>query len=238
MKTVRLVKVVVVGATVVASAGLLAGLSASEVPDPSINKLAPVSVQAKSTLTPSLPKPRVNTSEGLTLHWAPRHRDPPIGSGRPTWQGDGRGPIYTWQDGDRTMRVVLQPDLTVRSAADHGPANRVLETRTGESIVRKRNRSVVSGLPVFRSETGNTLMTLPGGVLLVLDAEWDQHDIDRFFSDNQVDHHSVTEFDFLDNAFLVPTEPGFPSLELANRLVGLPGVVSSSPNWWRDRGRN
>ena len=37
------------------------------------------------------------------------------------------------------------------------------------------------------------------------------------------------------NGFLVETEPGFPSLELANALAAQAGVWVSSPNWWSDR---
>ena len=36
---------------------------------------------------------------------------------------------------------------------------------------------------------------------------------------------------FLDNAFFVETEPGFPSLDLANDLAEQDGVVISTPNW-------
>ena len=39
---------------------------------------------------------------------------------------------------------------------------------------------------------------------------------------------------FLENGFLVETEPGFPSLELANALASQDGVVMSSPNWWTE----
>ena len=44
----------------------------------------------------------------------------------------------------------------------------------------------------------------------------------------------TSELDFLDNGFFVETEPGFPSLELANTLAGQDGVILSSPNWARE----
>ncbi len=74
-------------------------------------------------------------------------------------------------------------------------------------------------------------MTLPGGVLLVLDAEWNQARIDQFFKDNNVDRSLVQERTFTTNAYLIETEPGFPSLNLANELAAQEGVVFSSPNW-------
>ena len=39
---------------------------------------------------------------------------------------------------------------------------------------------------------------------------------------------------FIENGFVVKTEPGFPSLELANELAARDGVLISSPNWWRE----
>ena len=77
-------------------------------------------------------------------------------------------------------------------------------------------------------------MTLPGGVMLALDSEWDQAAVDKFFAVNDIPAEHVTPLEWLDNGFFVETEPGFPSLELANTLAVQEGVVVSSPNWWRD----
>ena len=77
-------------------------------------------------------------------------------------------------------------------------------------------------------------MALPGGVVLVLDEEWSQSRIEEFFSENNILAHLWSALEFLDNGFLVQTEPGLPSLELANELAAQEGVVISSPNWWRE----
>ena len=74
-------------------------------------------------------------------------------------------------------------------------------------------------------------MWLPGGVVLVLDAAWSTAQTDAFFAQNDIEAGRVTEFDWLDNGFLIDTGPGPASLELANRLVGQQGVELSSPNW-------
>ena len=87
--------------------------------------------------------------------------------------------------------------------------------------------------PVFRSSAG-ALMTLPGGVILLLDGSWDQSRIDGFFAEQKIVRSRVTEQTFADNAFFVTTAPGFPSLELANALAGQDGVLISSPNWRRE----
>ena len=74
-------------------------------------------------------------------------------------------------------------------------------------------------------------MTLPGGMMLVLDPQWDQAAVDKFFEGNDIDPDRVLELDFMDNAFFVQTGPGMPSLELANELADEEGVIVSSPNW-------
>ena len=77
-------------------------------------------------------------------------------------------------------------------------------------------------------------MTLPGGVLLALDPEWDGDKVKDFFSQNDISSDRTSELEFIENGFLIDTEPGFPSLELANELAAMDGVVLSSPNWWRE----
>ena len=96
------------------------------------------------------------------------------------------------------------------------------------------DKAASAGLPVFRSQSG-TLMTLPGGVLLALDETWSEAETDAFFENNGIDRDRVSELEYLTNGFLVETEPGFSSLELANALAEQDGVRVSSPNWWSDR---
>ena len=77
-------------------------------------------------------------------------------------------------------------------------------------------------------------MTLPGGVLLVLDAEWSKAETNAFFASHQIKLNRVSSLDIAANSFFVETEPGFPSLDLANTLAAQEGVRISSPNWWRE----
>lgn len=144
------------------------------------------------------------------------------------------GSVYTWHDGDREMRAVLQNDVPLPDDAD--PA--ITGSATSES---EQNGPEASGgydstvLPVFKSESGGGEMTLPGGVILLLDESWDEAEVDWFFTINGIESSLLTEIEFLDNAYLVETKAGFPALELANYLAGQDGVVSSSPNWQRER---
>ena len=141
------------------------------------------------------------------------------------------GLVYTWQDGERTRRMVLESGLVVQPSAKNSPVDVVEEDLGDRSIVRRQAHHEQSGaLPVFRSLTSGSLVTLPGGVILVLDAEWDQARVTRFLADNGIAMDRVQSLGSLPNDFFVETEPGFPSLELANRLATLEGVRYSIPN--------
>ena len=144
--------------------------------------------------------------------------------------GPDQGQPYTWQDGDRTLTVLLQDDLTVTQDGDIASKEDIAARTIRSDTVDK---AASAGLPVFRSQSGS-LMTLPGGVLVALDEIWGRTETDAFFSDNGIEPERVSELDYLTNGFFVVTDPGFPSLELANALAEQDGVVISSPNWRRD----
>ncbi len=149
-------------------------------------------------------------------------------------KGSAQGTVYTWEDGDTTRRVVLQDELVVQETAANTVDDVVVVEGVGDSIVQRQPRHDQNSLPVFRSESGGGLMTLPGGVLLALEPEWDQARVDGFFSENGISKDRTSELDFIENGFLVETESGFPSLNLANELAAKSGVIISSPNWWRE----
>ena len=140
---------------------------------------------------------------------------------------------YTWEDGDRTLTVTLQTDLVIEERAGEALTD-VLATTPSGSVVRSANsRGRSTGLPVFTSPSG-ALMTLPGGVLLLLDQDWGGTEVKRFFADNAISRSDVSELGWIDNGYFIETLPGFPSLRLANALAGQEGVEISSPNWWQE----
>ncbi len=152
----------------------------------------------------------------------------------PGGKESGQGDVYTWYDGDRAIRVVLQEDLVAQKTSANAAEDEVATSMGQTSIVRKRADQGTDAQPVFKAESGDGLMTLPGGVLLALDADWDQAQIEKFFAGNDISTELTEELEFLDNGFLVQTEPGFPSLELANSLAQQEGVINAAPNWARE----
>ena len=157
-----------------------------------------------------------------------------VGSRSDSDDSASQGEVYTYEDGDRTLNVVLQGDLFLKNNSVVTSDDRVVMLGDTQSIVKSSDGGGQGVLPVFRSESGGGLMTLPGGVLLALDPEWDKAQVDSFFSDNGISTSQVSELEFMQNGFLVETDPGFPSLELANSLASQDGVEVSTPNWWNE----
>ena len=154
--------------------------------------------------------------------------------GGPGDAGPVEGETYTWQDGASTMTVWLQTDRVVEKGSGGLPGDIVSADEGGTNVVRSADgQSKSNTLPVFRSESG-ALMTLPGGVLLVLNSEWSRAQTNAFFSDKGIKIDRVSELDYVANGFFIETDPGFPSLDLANALAVQDDVVISSPNWGRE----
>lgn len=136
------------------------------------------------------------------------------GEARPEVPPPSKGERFIWHDGDRETPV-WQDTLLVVS-----------------DVIPGVGWGDPSG-PVFWSES-NQLMALPGGVVLMLDPTWDAAAVDTFMRSNAMDPRDAKAFEGLINSFKVETDPGFPSLRLANSLAGQSGVIVSSPNWWID----
>ena len=191
---------------------------------------------AASTGEPELPPLELPPLPEKNYHPADSPpKQPPIAGSRADWDGStDQGKVHTYEDGDRTIRVVLQDDLVLQKNSAVTPSDSVVVKGSTQSIIRKGSDGGQDNLPVFRSESGGGLMTLPGGVLLALDPEWEKAQVDKFFSDNGISPEQVSELGFIPNGFLVETEAGFPSLDLANSLASQDGVEISSPNWWSE----
>ncbi len=237
---VTTVAVVVVGVAAVAlvANGVLASEPSDE-PDPTATP-PPVS-QAGTQVTPKLDLVEQPKEVELVLPDIPsKPKEAAVQTGKTGTAGrtapppQSQGQAYTWEDGDRTLTVLLQEDLTVQKTSEVSTSDVVLVKGAVDSIVERQPQHGTDDGPVFKSESGGGLMTLPGGVLLALNPEWDQDEVDSFFEDHGVTAGQVSELGFIENGFLVETDSGFPSLDLANELAGQDGVLISSPNWSRE----
>ena len=243
--TVATVAVLILGIVTVAlvARGVLASEPASD-PDPTPTPASVVDSSTESTPVPEVTVDLADTPREITLELpvlpdkslSPKSQTAQRSTGavRSEPPGQPEGKTYSWEDGDRTLNVVLQEDLVVQKTSEVTAADVVVSKRAVSSMVEKQTSPGSDTGPVFKSESGGELMTLPGGVLLALDPTWDETQVADFFSENGISADQVSELDFIENGFVVETGSGFPSLDLANELASHDGVLISSPNWSRE----
>ncbi len=243
--TVATVGVILLGVVAVAlvARGVLASEPTSD-PDPTPTPVTVIESSSESTPVPEVTVDLAETPKEITLELpvlpdkslSPKSQTTQRSTGatrsEPPAQPEGK--TYSWEDGDRTLNVVLQEDLVVQKTSEVTAADVVVSKGVVDSIVEKQTSHGSDAGPVFKSESGGELMTLPGGVLLALDPTWDETQVEDFFSENGISADQVSELDFIPNGFVVETDAGFPSLDLANELAAQEGVLISSPNWSRE----
>ncbi|MXV87635.1 MAG: hypothetical protein F4117_12075 [Acidimicrobiales bacterium] len=145
-----------------------------------------------------------------------------------------RGLRYVWFDGDVELPVWADTRLVLLSGddADAVRADAVVAD-WGEQVVADSSvdaNAAAAGSPVFWSGSGE-LMTLPGGIVLILDSSWDAAAVDAFMGANGLGGHARSSLGGLLNAFEIAADAGLASLRLANSLAGIDGVEVSSPAW-------
>ena len=243
--TVATVAVILLGVVAVAlvARGVLASEPASD-PDPTPTPASVVDNTTESTPAPEVTVDLAETPKEITLEMpvlpdkslSPKSQTTQRSTGtvRSEPPAQPQGESYSWEDGDRTLTVLLQDDLVVQKTSEVTATDVVVAKGVVNSIVEKQTGQGSDTGPVFKSESGGELMTLPGGVLLALDPTWDETQVEDFFSDNGISADQVSELDFIPNGFVIETESGFPSLDLANELAGQDGALISSPNWSRE----
>ena len=163
-----------------------------------------------------------------------------------------RQSVFTWHDGDSVREVVLVQDLADvierRATADRrrtgdSPSAASSPSATGAAegdqpaparaptaFERALLEAEEKGRPVFRTRSGELLL-LPGGVIVQLRPGLDPA---AALAPHGVNIDRVRPIEHLADRYLIRTEPGLESLELANALFGQEGILSSRPNWARE----
>jgi hypothetical protein len=163
---------------------------------------------------------------------------------------------YVWYDGDTPRRVWLDPEVI----AEFGPPERPASRSAVRSAVPQAHElpSNQAGVRLWRvpdqaSETARSLRAaqpqaevspvlrdaptedapmraLPGNVVVHLDPSWSQQQARDWLRNEGLE--VVRKLGFGRNIFLVRSEPGLASLELANDLREKDGVAAAMPDWW------
>ena len=94
---------------------------------------------AASTGEPELPPLELPPLPEKNYHPADSPpKQPPIAGSRADWDGStDQGSVHTYEDGDRTVRVVLQDDLVLQKNSAVTPSDSVVVKGSTQSIIRK-----------------------------------------------------------------------------------------------------
>lgn len=155
-----------------------------------------------------------------------------------------------WHDGDKTLKLwpqknlvaefserpILSRSFRVKSMKEQGKT-RILNLGSEKAAVQSLRKARSGETPqanyseVFADDReGGHLRALPGNVIVQFEETLSEADIEKWVKTR--DLKIVEKLGFQPNTYLIASQPGLASLELANRLYGQEGVLQSSPNWW------
>ncbi|HEX5514281.1 MAG TPA: hypothetical protein VFY81_07780 [Gammaproteobacteria bacterium] len=166
-------------------------------------------------------------------------------------------PSYVWYDGDNPRRAWLDPEViavfddsdqaAARAVRSLAPNAILLPSSTpglrlwripadGDSTIRSL-RSLepeAQASPVLRDAPSKAapMRALPGQIIVYLNPDWSEPEARAWLQAHGLD--AIQQLNFGHNVFLLRSEPGLASLELANRLRQQPGVAAAMPNWWQE----
>lgn len=148
-----------------------------------------------------------------------------------------------WYDGERWRALHEDPRQVARLEMDPASDGQVIEMRVRSvhlqsavtaSLESQRSAGRMIQVPVFRDHPGGPVRVAIGGVILQFS--------EKLSAEQQANWLAQEGLIVLEAPeglpwMLVASQPGRPSLELANRLYQKPEVIQASPNWWREAAR-
>ncbi len=153
---------------------------------------------------------------------------------------------YFWYDGNQKRTVWVNPNLVAefnRSAqpsTEHSTQKiktspsfiRFLTIETDSTVLKSTEKQLSPVLHSSASISG-TKKALPGNVIVQMKPSWTAEQIKTWFEKQNIT--AIRPLTFAPNAFLIQSNAGLESLNLANRLYETGDVVLASPNWWQER---
>jgi hypothetical protein len=146
---------------------------------------------------------------------------------------------HGWYDGERWRTLHEDPRQVARLELDMETIGGVGSSRVRsvslQSVESARMQALpsdqsISQVPVFRDRPGGPVRVSVGGVIVRFTDLMSAHDqADWLAQEGLTVIGESVELGWV----LVASPPGWPSLDLANRLHEMSEVAQASPNWWR-----
>lgn len=161
-----------------------------------------------------------------------------------------QGESVTWHEAGVPKTAAIDPELVAEFGAQTlGMQTKAVkdEKRSGGKVtlwrvdkngslsaVKTAKAANAKGVysPVLRDANGQT-RALPGGVIVRLNPELSNEAAAQWLADKNLTVVKMLEIG--KNTFVVGSEAGLASLELANSLQNADGVVWAQPEWWQER---
>lgn len=143
-------------------------------------------------------------------------------------------PVQPNDNGSRS--AVKSSDSSASLVKTHGNLNLWrTNAKSGSVAVAKslNSNSKIGYSPVFRTGKSGPLLALPGNILMEFEESMSESKIETFLLGKGLRIKKKLDIPGR-NFYEIETPAGVASLNLANSLYGQPGVISSSPNWWRE----
>ncbi len=166
---------------------------------------------------------------------------------------------YTWYDGEREHMAWVNPTLvaefnppaleaksalkralpTARALPGKGPGIRLWlldGSSTPTSTLRKLSGRQSQGKysPVLHdgSTAASRMRALPGNIIVYLDPAWSEAKVDTWLQSRGL--VVIKKLELGTNIYILKTDPGLASLEIANALYRSGEVVAAFPDWWQE----
>lgn len=153
---------------------------------------------------------------------------------------------YFWYDGNQKRTVWANPDLVAEfnSSAQSNTENSAQKINIPPTFIQfltiETDKTTLKSTgkqrsPVLHSSASisGAKKALPGNVIVQMKPSWTAEQINTWFEKQNIT--AIRPLTFAPNAFLIQSNAGLESLNLANRLYETGDVVLASPNWWQER---
>ncbi len=155
----------------------------------------------------------------------------------------------TWYDGNTKRTIKIMPDILAELSSESSsvrsvdPQATLVKTKfRGFKVWKLKKYSLLKNVKagkapaslkgkssaVFKDSSGR-LRILPGNIIVFFDKSWNKSKVAEWADEKGLS--IVKCLSKYNNIYLIKSEPGIKSLQLANSLKGETGIVSASPNW-------
>lgn len=132
--------------------------------------------------------------------------------------------------------VVIKSDSSATPLKYYGNTTIWKSNSGGSTISLSKNLNQLNNSsfsPILTTIKGSQLLALPGNIIVELSSGFSATQSETFFARQGLNIHQKLDIPGR-NIYEVITAPGIVALETANALHGKEGVISSTPNFWRE----